>query len=447
MDFDVNETIVLKDGAIVLRHRMDRGDPRVWQATYKLPDGGTQRKSTKVRDREEAKRIALEYHDELRWKKKLGFAYKTKKFSDIATDYKKSLWSLVQLGDCTKENYDEHCRIIDRYLVPYFGKKDMDGIRTAEIAKFVDWRKAFWETGPGSKIKHVVYERNGQTIKRPVQKPKVPAKFVVEFVCLRLIFTEAVKQGVVNENQIPILKYKEPARKKVARREKRRPAFSMDVWTKIKRNRIKFVKAGSTDQNKERRALMYDFIDFLTACGARPGKETNQLCWKHISETIIDGKTYVEVLIPKSKTKEREVLAMPRCRIALQNIAKRRYAYIQWFEQDRGNEPLDELDDYVAAMNPEEKIFCLADGTFQSKSSLRPIFETMLKFVDVVFAANGKKYSLYSCRHTYATVKLRSGTNIAGLTKNMGTSIQMLDEYYGQVQARDVAEDLGRDDF
>jgi len=70
-EFDPDEKIVIKDGEIILYHRMDRGNPMVWQAVYKLPDGsGTKRKSTKKKDRDEAKTVALKEWEELRFKEK-----------------------------------------------------------------------------------------------------------------------------------------------------------------------------------------------------------------------------------------------------------------------------------------------------------------------------------------------------------------------------------------
>jgi integrase len=42
----------------------------------------------------------------------------------------------------------------------------------------------------------------------------------------------------------------------------------------------------------------------------------------------------------------------------------------------------------------------------------------------------------------YATFRLREGTHHFHLAQNMGTSVKMLEEYYGHVRSRDVAEEL-----
>ena len=44
----------------------------------------------------------------------------------------------------------------------------------------------------------------------------------------------------------------------------------------------------------------------------------------------------------------------------------------------------------------------------------------------------GEKYSLYSLRHFYAVMRLRNGIGVFEVARNMGTSVQMIQEYYGK---------------
>ena len=56
----------------------------------------------------------------------------------------------------------------------------------------------------------------------------------------------------------------------------------------------------------------------------------------------------------------------------------------------------------------------------------------------------GEKYSVYSLRHFYAVNALRSGVGVFEVARNMGTSIQMIQEYYGkQATAAVFATRLG----
>ena len=53
---------------------------------------------------------------------------------------------------------------------------------------------------------------------------------------------------------------------------------------------------------------------------------------------------------------------------------------------------------------------------------------------------NGNKRSIYSLRHTYATLRLENGTNVYWLKQNMGTSVTMIERHYGQTRVLEGIE-------
>jgi integrase len=56
----------------------------------------------------------------------------------------------------------------------------------------------------------------------------------------------------------------------------------------------------------------------------------------------------------------------------------------------------------------------------------------------------GEKYSIYSFRHFYAVNALRNGIGVFEVARNMGTSVQIIQEYYGkQATAAVFAPRLG----
>jgi integrase len=55
----------------------------------------------------------------------------------------------------------------------------------------------------------------------------------------------------------------------------------------------------------------------------------------------------------------------------------------------------------------------------------------------VLFGSDGKKRTPYSLRHTYATVRLSEGVSVFQLAANMGTSVEMLDDFCGKKRVRD----------
>jgi integrase len=51
--------------------------------------------------------------------------------------------------------------------------------------------------------------------------------------------------------------------------------------------------------------------------------------------------------------------------------------------------------------------------------------------------ARAKRRVPYSLRHTYATMRIWEGVNVFQLATNVGTSVGMLDDFYGKKRMRD----------
>ena len=54
----------------------------------------------------------------------------------------------------------------------------------------------------------------------------------------------------------------------------------------------------------------------------------------------------------------------------------------------------------------------------------------------------GTDRTLYSLRHTYATIELLTGTDIHTLARQMGTSVVTLDRHYSKLTATMAADRL-----
>jgi integrase len=101
---------------------------------------------------------------------------------------------------------------------------------------------------------------------------------------------------------------------------------------------------------------------------------------------------------------------------------------------------LDELRTYRSSElgNPpsdQEYVFCHPSGDLVG--SFKGDFQRALNEAGVLFASNGKKRVPYSLRHTYATMRISEGVSVFQLAANMGTSVEMLDDFYGKKRMRD----------
>jgi integrase len=83
---------------------------------------------------------------------------------------------------------------------------------------------------------------------------------------------------------------------------------------------------------------------------------------------------------------------------------------------------------------PQTPVFINYDGT-PALSLYASLLEDLLseKESNLLLSAAGKRRSTYSLRHTYATFRLMRGTDVYFLAKQMGTSVEMIEDYYGHI--------------
>ena len=90
-----------------------------------------------------------------------------------------------------------------------------------------------------------------------------------------------------------------------------------------------------------------------------------------------------------------------------------------------------------------DQLFKMVDGG--KIITLIDQFNVVLERAGLTHSADGEKYSLYSLRHFYAVQMLRKGrVNVFDVARNMGTSVQIIEAYYGRhATSRVLATRLG----
>ena len=91
------------------------------------------------------------------------------------------------------------------------------------------------------------------------------------------------------------------------------------------------------------------------------------------------------------------------------------------------------LDKYLAirrAEDPGGLLFVMPDGS--KITSLIDQLNSALREAGIERSSFGEKYSVYSLRHFYAVNALAQWGGSFEVARNMGTSIQMIQEYYGK---------------
>ena len=68
------------------------------------------------------------------------------------------------------------------------------------------------------------------------------------------------------------------------------------------------------------------------------------------------------------------------------------------------------------------------------------ITELLTEIKSAHASASGSRRSTYCFRHTYATFRLMEGIDVYFLAKQMGTSVKMIEDYYGHITPAKNAE-------
>jgi integrase len=247
---------------------------------------------------------------------------------------------------------------------------------------------------------------------------------------LNKVFDEAILRSYMKGADRPKLQA-------TGKPSERRPVFTMNEARRLIKGLDLWIRDASTE-NLQVRLLLKDYIYVLLDTGARPGRELFSLTWANIQYASYTNDRLV-IHFEKSKTGRRTAIAKRMTIEALDNIAKRNYG-----------KPLSNLIEYQTT----EEIF-RHKSVFVSQirgqaKLIRPInfekqFAAYLKMMNLLTdRLTGRPRTFYSLRHTYATFALLyDKINIHTLSKQMGTSVEMIEKHYSHLDSEQAIDQLG----
>jgi site-specific recombinase XerD len=190
-----------------------------------------------------------------------------------------------------------------------------------------------------------------------------------------------------------------------------RPDIPDAEWKRLCEFLEQPVKRGKRD-----RLYLRYYVLILGNSGLRTG-EARKLTWRDVSFTkTLTGERRL-VFTVRGKTGEREVV----CNVGVETWAAELEAHRRI---EVGGE-----------VSPSETIFCHPNGS--PIKSFKNSFQQALKKAGVLYGSDGKKRVPYSLRHTYATIRLSEGVSVFQLAANMGTSVEMIELFYGKKRVRE----------
>jgi len=391
----------------------NRGGGSVWHARIKLKTGEWWRFSTKQTDFEEAKEIALKEYYTTDYKHKNNLPQNTRKFKSVA------IYSIKRMEDELahgggKTVFKDYIRVINDYLIPFFDKYDIASINMELLYKYSVWRD---EKIKGNRKAAKPGDRYIAAVTQSTLNTHNSA--------LNRVFDEALLRGWITNSIRPTLLNK-------GKKSESRGAFTDQEYKTLYTKLRTWWKTAHTQESREQRQVLREYVLFLANTGIRHGTEAINLKWKNLEYFIDkDGQRYLVINVDGKRGK-REAIARQNTTDYLERL------------KDLNPKLKDYSLDQVIQKRLNSYLFVSQSGKRISSDGLRGSFRQLLRELDLETGADGRGRSLYSLRHTYATFALRDGRDIHKLALQMGTSVKMLEQFYSKLSPRmNAAEHAG----
>ena len=373
---DVQE---LKTGLVLFR-RTDVMHKN-WYCRIKLPNEDRYKTvALKTAILAEARDKAFDHDAELRFKVKHELPIFNRTFSQVAQEFLKLQKERSEVGHITFHRWrvmDSHVRT---QLNRYIGSTQITLIGQDRWDDYPVWRQ---KNGKG---------RSGGLVSDGTIRD--------EMATFRSIMAYAAGKQYIRESQV--FKGKLPLSKV------RREEFTPQEYRKLHTFARSWIKEARASHNEWYRNIVYNFILIMTNTGMRPSEAKN-LHWRDVAtQTDNQGRKFVRLSV-RGKGKHRNL-------VATENVA-------DYFERIRKLSKATELEDFVFTN----------DAGKPAKTLYHSLIERLLTDSKLLHSSSGKRRSTYCFRHTYATFRLTEGVDVYILSKQMGTSVQMIESHYGHV--------------
>lgn len=391
----LTDLIPLEQGRVVIGLRGARYYARVWISDLKK----YKEQSLRTSDREEAISRGRKFLWSIEEKRRQGLPLASKSSAIIIDAYVKMREAENRRG-ATSDGMLRQIKRIARFWKEYLGRRSIAEVTDRDLKGYVEWRRNYY-------------------LRTPPTSPNAKVHPTDKSIQFEMMIGKAVLRWAVDKGLRP----NTPINFSFTAKNKRvRPAFDERDYKKL----IETIRAagakfptGSGRKNRIRRELLWLYVEFLANSGIRVG-EANNLKVRDI-EKFKDDKERTNIrLRVKGKTGERDVIFRV---VGYANIAAS--LIVHRLQEDPNS--------YFFKMPNGSKVITLIDQ-----------FKVALKRAKIERDSQGRPYTLYSLRHYYAVQALKRGVPIFTIAKNMGTSVAIIQSYYGShATTRDMATVLG----
>lgn len=384
----MEETIRLDGGKLTLFRRNG-----LWQARIYLGHGRYLWRSLKTVKRAEAQQLGLRLLHETQFKQQQGLPVSSRSLHAVIDEYLAWRERDCALGEqagrgSTKHTSEHMLRQVQRVVKfwrEYAGSKAIEAVDDKMLRGYLPWRRTYYHGKP-ELPKNAKLHPTDKTLQWEIMLGKAIVKF-------------AHDQGYRGTAPLPTFTFT-PKVKRV------RPAFTVPEYVQLYRAMRAWIKEAANDGWRYSRLLLRDYVLILANSGLRVG-EANSLQWRDVVPFVDEhGRRNVQLHV-RGKTGARVVI--PRVATA---------SYLERVRALRGD------------VTAQDLVFAMRDGG--AITTLIDQFNKVLTRAGLERNSGGDKFTLYSLRHFYAVQAIVNGIGIYVVAKNMGTSVQMIESYYGK---------------
>ena len=366
----------------------------LWQARVPLTDGRYLWRSLKTTDEAKATQDATRLYYQTETKLAEGLPVQTRTVDKVIDEYvamreqDNRLGNAAKRGSSIKHTQDAMLRQIKRVVKfwrEYAGKKPIEALDDKLLGGYVAWRKSYY---------HDMAELPKNAKLDPTDKT-----LQWEIMLGKMLIRYAHDQGYRGTKPLPTFTF-------VPKTKRVRPALTLTDFKDALGGLKKHVAEAKTDKQRAIRQLLHDYVTVLALSGMRVG-EANELRARDVEAiSDADGRANVQFSV-RGKTGARIVVPHIDVKKVIDGMRERR--------------PNMQADEFLFAMPSGDRIITLADQ-----------FNAFLDGVGLTHNSAGEKYTLYSLRHFYAVRAIARDIDIYTIARNMGTSVQMIEQYYGK---------------
>lgn len=379
----------LEDGKLVL---FKRGG--IWQARIAVVDRRYIYRSLKTSD--EAKAVTagrrLFYQTELKIEQGLPVHLRT--FLQVIDEYVAHREADHAQGQAkghpsnashTTHDMLRQVKRVAQFWREYAGNRPIEAIDDRVLKDFVPWRRSYYHGKPA-------LPRNAKLnpTDKTLQWDVMLGKMIVRW---------AHERGYRGNKPLPTFSFA-PKHKRV------RPAFTINDFSVLKEKIEAYTIATDDPRQQAMRVLLHDYVLTLALSGMRVGEASNLRMRDVEFINDSDGRANVQFHV-RGKTGARTVVPHIDVRGLIDNIVTRH-----------------------GTRDPDSHLFEMPSGG--RVRDLSEQFNAFLDYAGIRLNSSGEKYTLYSLRHFYAARAIQRDIDIYTIARNMGTSVQMIEQYYGR---------------